>query len=45
MADCAEQCRHSDMALVVAFFVEGLAIPLVGILGIIGNLLAILVLR
>ena len=45
MADCAEQCRNSDTALVVAFFLEGLAVPLVGIPGIIGNILAILVLR
>ena len=45
MGDCADQCRYSDLALVTAFFLEGLAIPLVGTLGIVGNILAILVLR
>ena len=45
MADCAEHCRQSDLALVVSFFLEGLAVPLVGILGILGNIVAIIVLR
>ena len=45
MTDCTEKCRDSGLALVTAFFLEGLAVPLVGILGITGNILAILVLR
>ena len=45
MGDCTDLCRHSDLAKVVAFFLEGLAVPLVGTLGIAGNILAILVLR
>ena len=45
MLDCAEQCRHSDTALLAAFYLEGVALPLCGGLGILGNVLAILVLR
>ena len=45
MGDCSEQCRHSDTALLAGFYLEGLALPLLGSLGIIGNILAILVLR
>ena len=45
MLDCAEQCRQSDTAFLAAFYLEGLALPLCGGLGILGNVLAILVLR
>ena len=45
MANCALECKNSDIAQVAAFFLEGLALPLVGILGITGNILAIIVLR
>ena len=45
MEDCHDQCQHSDTALLAGFYLEGLALPLVGALGVVGNLLAILFLR
>ena len=45
MEDCHDQCQHSDTALLAGFYMEGLALPLVGSLGVLGNLLAILFLR
>ena len=42
---CGENCENAEIVRQVEFVFEGVGVPLVGVLGLLGNIVAILVLR
>ena len=44
-SQCEVRCEDSDTALLAAFYLEGLALPVVGVFGVLGNVAALMVLR
>lgn len=43
--ECEATCHQSDSVLLASFYLEGVALPTVGVLGLLGNVAALLVLR